>query len=160
MYDASGAVIGSASRASVRARGLWHAATFVLVRSSDGGSVYVHRRTAGKDIHPGMLDCWAGGVVGAGESPRRSAVRELAEELGVHGVPLRPLLRTVYEHDDVRFHAYLYEVFWDGPIVHQPEEVADGWWMTLPELRRRVRDPDWVPDGRQFIEQWFALADG
>ena len=46
----------------------------------------------------------------------------------------------------------------DGPVRHQPEEVADGWWMPVAELRARLADPAWpfVPDGRMLVERWFA----
>ncbi|WP_244515692.1 NUDIX hydrolase [Actinopolyspora xinjiangensis] len=161
VYDRHGAVIGSATRARMRAEGLWHAATSVLVRSTDLGEVYVHRRTADKDVYPGMYDCWAGGVVGAGESPDTAARRELAEELGIHAEP-RFLFRTRHELGSVRFHAFVYEIRWDGPIVHQPEEIAAGWWMPLAELRERTGDPDWpfVPDGRQFATEWFEFRGG
>ncbi|MCI2418460.1 NUDIX domain-containing protein [Saccharopolyspora sp. K220] len=144
----------------MRAEGLWHAASSVLVLSPDGSEVYVHRRTDTKDIYPGMHDCWAGGVVAAGEDPDVTARRELAEELGVREVPVRFLFRTVHELGSVRFHGYLYETRWGGSIVHQPEEVAEGWWMPLSELRERLSDPHWpfVPDGRQFIEEWFARS--
>ncbi|WP_182543522.1 NUDIX domain-containing protein [Halosaccharopolyspora lacisalsi] len=141
----------------MREAGLWHAATAVLVRSSDGRSVYVHRRTDTKEIYGGLHDCWAGGVVAADESPAEAAARELGEELGIHGTP-RFLFRTVHQRGTVRFHAFCYEIAWDGPIVHQPDEVAAGWWTGLDELRHRLDDPEWpfVPDGRQFIEEWFA----
>jgi hypothetical protein len=68
-YDSSGAVVGAAPRSVMRAEGLWHAATLVLVRSGDGRCVYVHERTSTKDVYPGLRDCWAGGVVSAGETP-------------------------------------------------------------------------------------------
>ncbi|GAA2807174.1 NUDIX domain-containing protein [Saccharopolyspora taberi] len=157
LYDEAGRVVGSATRRRMRAEGLWHAAGEVLVLSPDRASVYVHRRTWTKDVFPGMHDCWAGGVVAAGEQPERTAEREVAEELGVTARPV-PLFRTVHDLGSVRFHAFLHEVLWDGPIVHQPEEVAEGWWMPLAELRERLSDPRWpfVPDGRQFIEEWFA----
>ncbi|RCW40462.1 isopentenyldiphosphate isomerase [Halopolyspora algeriensis] len=157
VYDASGRVTGSATRARMRHEGLWHAATSVLVRSPDGQSVYVHRRTSTKDVYPGLYDCWAGGVVAAGEAPERTARRELAEELGIDAAP-RFLFRTVHQRASVRFHAFLHEVSWDGPIVHQPEEVAEGWWASLPELHALLDDPDrpFVPDGRQFLEEWLA----
>lgn len=156
VYDALGGVVGSATRATMRREGLWHAAASVLVRSTDELSVYVHRRTGTKDVHPGMHDCWAGGVVAAGETPDRTARRELAEELGVDATP-RFLFRTVHQRETVRFHAFLYETFWDGPIVHQPDEVAGGRWVSVTELRTRLDDPAWpfVPDGRQFLEEWL-----
>ena len=158
MYDPAGAVVGSATRRRMREEGLWHASASILVLSPDRGSVYVHRRTPTKDVYPGMHDCWAGGVVAAGEAPDATARRELAEELGVRDARPRFLFRSAHELGTVRFHAFLYEVLWDGPIVHQPEEVADGRWMSLAELRARLDDPEWsfVPDGRQFAEEWFA----
>jgi 8-oxo-dGTP pyrophosphatase MutT (NUDIX family) len=160
VYDADGRAVGAATRRQMRRYGHWHAAASTLVRSSNGGSVYLHRRTDTKDVYPGMHDCWAGGVVAAGEHPDDAAVRELAEELGIRGPQPRALFRSIYDHDTVRYHAFLYETFWDGPIIHQPEEVAAGWWMTLTELRERLADPGWpfVPDGRQFLEEWFRSS--
>jgi 8-oxo-dGTP pyrophosphatase MutT (NUDIX family) len=161
-YDEPGTVIGTVTRARMRAEGLWHAATAVLVRSSDGERVYVHRRHPGKDVYPGLHDCWAGGVVGAGESPRECAERELAEELGISGVPLRPVFSFRFEQPPVRYHSFNYQVTWDGPVVHQPEEVVAGWWMPLSELHATLADPAWpfVPDGRAGIERWFRQATG
>lgn len=156
-YDERGAVVGSTSRRVMRAKGLWHAATAILVRSVDGERVYVHLRSADKDVYPAMHDCWAGGVVAAGETPEQGATRELAEELGISGVPLRPLFTYRYVDPPIRYHAFAYEVRWDGPIRHQPEEVVAGWWLPLAELRAKLADPDWpfVPDGRMGIEMWF-----
>jgi 8-oxo-dGTP pyrophosphatase MutT (NUDIX family) len=158
-YDAAGNVTGAVPRAIMRAEGLWHAATAVLVRSGDGERVYVHRRSDGKDVYPGLHDCWAGGVVAAGETPDDGAARELAEELGVTGVPLTPLFSFVFEQPPIRYHSFVYEVRWDGPVTHQPEEVADGGWLPLTELRARLADPDgfpFVPDGRAAVDRWFA----
>ena len=157
LVDESGVVVGQASRSLVRAQNLRHSATGVLVRDSYG-LVYVHRRTDTKDVFPGAYDCVTGGVVLAGETPHAAAERELAEELGVSGVPLRPLLTAAYADEYTRYVAYVYEATWDGPIAHQPAEVAWGSWMTLEELLRRLGDPAWpfVPDSRQLIELILA----
>jgi 8-oxo-dGTP pyrophosphatase MutT (NUDIX family) len=164
VFDAAGAVVGVAPRGIVYRDGLWHGATGVLVRSGDGQRVYLHRRSPDKLIFPGTYDCWAGGVLGPGETPEEGAARELAEELGITGVPLVPVERFAYDGfadgSGVRCHTFTYEVRWDGPVRHQPEEVVWGDWVTLDELRARLADPagwPFVPDGRIGITRWFAL---
>jgi len=156
-YDAHGQVIGSELRTEVRRHGLWHAAGVVLVRSADGADAYVHLRSPDKDVFPGMYDCWAGGVVAAGETPAECARRELAEELGITGVALVPLFTHTFDEPPVRCHNFAFEVRWDGPVVHQPEEIVEGRWMPLTELRAIADDPasPLIPDGWRGILEWF-----
>ena len=153
VLDRDGHSQGVATRAEVRRANLLHAATAVLVRRSDG-RIYVHKRTNTKDIYPGAHDCWAGGVLAAGEQPEDGARRELAEELGISGVPLEPLVVTRWSDANVQAIYHVYRVVWDGPVVHQPEEVASGEWCTLDELAARLADPgfDFVPDGRRLLD--------
>lgn len=156
-YSPAGEVVGSVARSRMRAEGLWHAATVIFVRSSDGMRVYVHRRSPVKDVYPGLRDCWAGGVIAAGESPDDGAARELAEELGITGVPLTFLYRFVFDQPPVRCHNFVYETAWDGPVVHQPEEIVAGGWVDLADLAEQLRDPstDFVPDGRAIALEWL-----
>ncbi|SEF22156.1 ADP-ribose pyrophosphatase YjhB, NUDIX family [Amycolatopsis pretoriensis] len=159
LYDQAGSVVGTTTRSRVRAEALWHAAGVVLVRSGDGRAVYVHLRTAVKDVFPSTWDCWAGGVVAAGESPAGCARRELAEELGVHGVEPVPLFTKVYDDGRNRCHNFAFEVRWDGPIRHQAEEIVEGRWIPLEDLRAWVDDPapelPFIPDGREGVQEWF-----
>ncbi|MFC4947738.1 NUDIX hydrolase [Pseudonocardia sp. GCM10023141] len=159
VYDPSGSVIGSAERGVVYRDGLWHGATGVLLRSVDGERVLLHRRTADKLIWPGLHDCWAGGVIGPDESIEAAARRELAEELGVRGVPLTALEHFAFDAAGVRCHMFTFETRWDGPLSLQPEEVAWAGWVTLDELRARLAAPSrwpFVPDGRMGIDRWLA----
>jgi isopentenyldiphosphate isomerase len=156
--DDTGRVVGTVPRSRMRADNLPHAATAVLL-VDDAGRIYVHRRTDDKDVFPGMWDCWAGGVVTAGEDPERAAVRELAEELGVSQPRLEPLFRHWYRDDRTWYLAWCYRARWNGQqIVHQPDEVAEGGWFTLAELRALLDDParPFVPDGRVGIERYLA----
>lgn len=159
--DPEGSVTGSAPRSLVRAQNLPHAATAVLVRRADG-AVYVHRRTDTKDLYPGLYDVWAGGCVLAGESPEAAALRELDEELGVRGVPLEPVFQAWYRDRRTHYLAFGFEARWDGPVVHQPEEVAAGCWMPWAELLGRLADPSWpfVPDGRAGVGHYLAATGG
>jgi 8-oxo-dGTP pyrophosphatase MutT (NUDIX family) len=158
LFDPSGSVVGAATRGRVRREGLWHGGTAVLLRSLDGTSVYLHQRTFDKDIYPGRFDCWAGGVLATGETPEAGAARELAEELGITGVPLRPLFTFPFVDCPVRYHCFCYETRSDGPVTIQPEEILAGEWVAMPELRARLADQRYrfAPDARMAIERWFA----
>ncbi|WP_280381635.1 NUDIX hydrolase [Nocardia wallacei] len=162
VYDRAGRETGSAERSVVYAEGLWHASAGVLVRSGDGERLYVHRRTDTKMVFAGMHDCLAGGVLGPGEDPAAAAVRELGEELGIRLGPDddRPLPLATASWDGIwlgapmRCHLFAYQLRYDGPIRHQPEEIADGWWWTDAELRARLDDPGFpfVPDTRVLLD--------
>jgi 8-oxo-dGTP pyrophosphatase MutT (NUDIX family) len=152
LVDPRGEVVGSVARAVMRRDNLRHAATGILVRRPDG-RIYVHRRSPDKDWCPGCHDAAAGGVLREGEDPEDSARRELAEELGVSGVPLRPLGTSLYEDETVRCFEHCFEVTYDGQVTHADGEVTWGAWMTLGELGARLRDPTWpfVPDTRAWL---------
>lgn len=157
--DAVGRVVGAVPRSVMRRDNLPHAATAVLLRRSTGEWL-VHRRAATKDLWPDYHDCAAGGVVLAGEQPERAAARELAEEVGVHGVALRPLLRTWYRDDDTHYLAHVFDATWDGEVTFPDGEVAAAWWEPEPSLRARLADPSWpfVPDTRFVLQLLDAAA--
>ena len=154
LVDRSGAVVGRAERSVVRRDNLLHAATAVLVRDPVG-RIYVHRRSPDKDWAPSHHDAAAGGVLQDGEEPAASARRELAEELGISGVPLEPLGLSVYEDQTTRCVEHCFEAVWDGPVVHADGEVVWGAWLTLAELDERLADPAWpfVPDTRALLRR-------
>ena len=163
VYDADGNETGVAPRSRVYAEGLWHGSAGVLVRSTDDSRLYVHRRTTTKAVFAGMHDCLAGGVIDPGERPLQTATRELAEELGITDIPLTSLASVAWDGQwagkPMRCHLFAFEAHHDGPVSHQPEEIADGWWWTDEELARRLADPDWpfVPDTRVLIPQLLRL---
>ena len=146
--------VGEARR-RMRDENLTHAATAVVVRDPFG-RVYVHRRTDTKDVNPGLHDCLAGGVVGAGEDPLDAARRELREELGVEA-DLHPVLTRWYHDESTHYLAFVYEAWWDGtPLTLQASEVADGCWENTETLRDRLRDSAWpfVADSRALLDAW------
>ena len=154
LVDETGSVLGSAPRSRVRRDNLLHLATAVLVRHPDG-RIYVSRRSPDKDWSPSSYDAAAGGIVQHGESVDESARRELAEELGITGVPLRPLFTGRYEDATVRCVVHCFETTYGGVVTHADGEVVWGDWMTLPDLGRLLRDRDWpfVPDTRSLLER-------
>lgn len=154
LYDEAGRECGTAPRSRVRAENLRHAATAVVVRNR-AGDVYVHRRTATKDLYPGRYDFCAGGVLRAGEDPLGSARRELAEELGVAGVELVPIGIADYADDRTRMREFLYECTYDGPVTWQPEEVAWGAWVAPVRFLRMLDEVPFMPDSVANLAGWL-----
>ena len=159
VVDDSGQVVGSAPRSVVRRDNLAHQVVAVLLRDP-AGRVYVHRRTDTKDLFPGLHDCFAAGGVQAGEEPADAARRELSEELGADGVDLEEVGTGWYRDGSTRHVWHSYLATYDGEVVHQPEEVAWGTWMTVEDLRAHLADPGWpfVPDGRELVEDLLATG--
>jgi len=154
LIDENNNVIGKASRSEVRARNLLHRGVGILVFNRRG-ELYVHRRTETKDIFPGMYDMLAGGAVGAGESYEEAAARELAEELGIRGVPLRFLFSYRYEGPENRCITRIFDVCYDGPIEHQAEEVAWGRFYPLQEVLDLMDRLPFVPDGAEIFREYL-----
>jgi isopentenyldiphosphate isomerase len=145
LVDERDLVVGRATRREVRARNLLHRAVVVLCRGT-GGEVLVHRRTDTKDVFPGRYDMFVAGMVGAGETYQAAAVRELAEELGVEGVPLTPVFRHQYAGPAERSWSEVFEVRWDGPVRIDPAEVAWAEWLSPEELDHRLSEWQFCPD--------------
>jgi 8-oxo-dGTP pyrophosphatase MutT (NUDIX family) len=159
LVDAEDRVVGRALRRDVRRRKLLHRGVGVLCRNP-AGEIYVHRRTVTKDIFPGMYDMFAGGVVSAGETYGATARREIAEELGIQGPEPRFLFKYRYTGADNPSWFAVFEVVWDGPIRHQPEEVAWGAFLPEDELVRRLDEWPFCPDGlagfRRYLDHVAA----
>ena len=145
VVDEHDRVVHVVPRSQVRAHALWHRAVYLLVQDA-AGRVLVQQRSYDKDFAPGWWDIGAGGMVGAGEAYEEAARRELAEELGVSGVPLEALGTTRFEHPGLRLHGRVYRVVHDGPFHFDDGEVLQTAWATLDELRVMLNERRFVPD--------------
>lgn len=152
VVDVDGKVLEVVSRSRMRRDRLRHRCTFVVLRDPDG-RVLVHRRSPHKDMWPDRWDLAAGGVVQAGEDWDLSAVRELAEELGVTGVRLQRLTdgHVVYDDSDVSELARVWTATWDGPVSFDDGEVVEARWVTVAELAGMVRTEQFVADSLAVV---------
>ncbi len=158
VVDEHDRVVGTVDRSVMRARNLRHRAVFVLVHSTRG-EVLIHRRSDSKDVWPGQWDVAVGGVVAAGEGYDAAAVRELAEEIGVHvGLDaLQPLGGGRYEDADVRVVGRVYGLVHDGPFRFDDGEVVEARFAGLAELESRLHRDRFLPDSRALVLPWLGL---
>jgi len=153
--DRENHVAGAASRARMRAGRLPHRAAAIFVRNSQG-AYFVQERAAKKDIYPGYHAVATGGVVQAGEEYGETAVRELAEELGIRNAPLAAMFDHYYESENNRVWHRVYLCENDGPFVLQASEVAGGRFMTLLEIAASTEP--FTPDGLAMLVRLEELA--
>lgn len=145
VVDTDDRVVGVVTRREMRAGRLRHRAVYILVVSTDGRRLLVHRRAETKDVMPGWWDLAAGGVVEAGESYEVAAQRELAEELGVDG-PLEPLGGGAYDGDVAAVLGRVYLARHDGPFTFSDGEVTEVAWAPVDDLPTLVAEQRWCPD--------------
>jgi 8-oxo-dGTP pyrophosphatase MutT (NUDIX family) len=150
--DAEDRVLGRVTRDDMRRRNLWHRTVAILVQSSTG-AVYIHRRSHAKDLFPGLLDLFVGGVVAAGEDYAQAAAREIEEELGIREVGLEFLFATTFESPETRARIHVYRCGCDGPFTWQPSEVLWGDFVPPADLERWFRVEAFVPDGIQVYRE-------
>lgn len=147
-------LLGQLPRAQLRERGLIGRGTFIVLFDSQG-RLCAQQRTLSKAVYPGFWDAAAGGMVQADESYALSAERELAEELGVTGVPLRDHGRFLFEAPGNRLWCAVFSAVWDGPLRLQAEEISQACFLHPHELAARVASQPWCPDSLEALRRYF-----
>ena len=148
---------GTVERSRAHAEGIRHRTSHIwFVREQDGRiRVLLQKRAAGKDSYPLCWDTSAAGHIMAGDEPLESAVRETAEELGLHvrpeemefaGVCLLSFNKEFYgSMFRDRETAFLYVCDRDvapEELRLQAEEVEAADWFDLEDVREAVRKHD------------------
>lgn len=155
--DRDNRVTGSATRRQMRAERLPHRCSYILVFNS-AGELLVQKRTETKDIYPGYWDPAAGGVMQFGETYEENAEREVAEEMGIRGVPLTPLFDLWFEDERSAVWGRAFTCVWDGVVTPQVEEVQFVEAMSPADvLRRAAEGEQFTPDGLAIVRRYLAL---
>jgi 8-oxo-dGTP pyrophosphatase MutT (NUDIX family) len=155
VIDDAGRTIATVPRREIRARRLPHGCTYILVFNGRG-ELFVHLRTATKDVYPSYWDVTVGGVLAAGESFDAGARREVAEELGIDATP-EPLFPFRYEDAATVVHGMVYRLVRDGPFRLQPEEIVRGEFVPVEEALARAARQPFCPDGLAVLAEYRRL---
>ena len=152
VVDDDGRVVGQTTRREMRALRLPHRSTYILVFDRRG-ELFIHLRSATKDVWPSHWDPCIGGVVAPGESFDDGAVRELEEEIGV-SAPLERLFPLVYADPTTVVHGMVYRTTHDGPFHLQAEEVVRGEFVALDDIPARAAREPFCPDGLLVVARY------
>lgn len=149
VVDEAGAVVGVVTRREMRARRLPHRCVYILVFDR-AGRLFVHQRTASKDVYPSYWDVAVGGVLAAGETFLAGAARELEEELGVEA-PLDEVAPFRFEDERTVVQAMIYRTVHEGPFRLQPEEIVRGEFVGRDAWSGLVARERFCPDGLEAL---------
>ncbi|KYH40376.1 MAG: NUDIX hydrolase [Candidatus Bathyarchaeota archaeon B63] len=130
-------MIGVASREECHSNpSLIHRSVYVFVLNRRG-EVFIQRRSVEKDLYPGFYTASATGHVEYGEGYDEAAWRELMEELGIDA-PLHRLGKVKSFSGAEREISMIYFCRYDGPMRLERDEISEGLFMTLEEIKRSI----------------------
>jgi isopentenyldiphosphate isomerase len=173
-------VISQEMRSVVHQHGLLHRGIHVFLGTSEG-QLLVQQRGRHQEAFPLALDCSVSEHVKAGENYQQAAHRGLAEELGIQGVRINPLVKfkMVYGPNDfeicllyegrvnpisVRYNLlevegiayyYLEDLL---ALIQSGETVFSGWFVQL--INWYLGKPSELQVLRTYSPQWPLLLSG
>jgi isopentenyldiphosphate isomerase len=153
IVDEAGRTVGVVTRQEMRRRRLPHRCVYVLVFDQTG-RLFVHLRTASKDVYPSHWDVAVGGVLAAGETFAEGARREVAEELGIDSV-LEDVFPFKYQDGVTVAQARVYRLVHDGPFRLQPEEIVGGEFVSVADAIERSKIEPFCPDGLEVLHEYM-----
>lgn len=158
IIDDSGNVVAVTTRREMRQRRLPHRCVYLLVFDS-AGRLFIHQRTATKDVFPSYWDLCVGGVLVSGESFDVGARREGREELGVD-LELELLFPFKYSDKQTTVQAMVYRAVNNGPFFLQPEELQTGRFIDSHDLPDWLAEHPFCPDGLLVWDTFLRRGEG
>jgi isopentenyldiphosphate isomerase len=153
--DAQDRVLGLVTRRQATREGWLHRIASTLCRD-ERGRILVHRRSEQLSRFPGLYEVLVGGAVEVGESYEQAAARELAEELGIRGLPR--LLFTFINRSGLSPHWLgVHEAVIPDAVAPDPDEVAWHGWLTESELHSALLEWPFTPDSHEAISRYLAF---
>lgn len=154
VVDASGRVIGQATRGECHGGSMLLHPVVHLHLFNSHGELYLQKRPAWKDIQPGRWDTAVGGHVDYGETVVEALHREVCEELGIdtfepHKVTTY-LFRSAREYELV----YVFRTVYDGAVVPS-DELDGGRFWTEAEIRTKNGQGVFTPNFEGEIDLIF-----
>lgn len=110
----------------------------VLNRRSGREEILLQKRSALKDIAPGLWDVSVGGHVIPGEAPLEAAKREMLEELGVTCADITFCYSYLFRGKRESEHVSTFSCRHPGPFSPNPDEIDEVRFFGIEEINGRL----------------------
>ena len=165
LVDRDGNPVGTAPRSECHGNPELVQAVVHVHLFDTSGRLYLQKRAATKDRYPGRWDTSVGGHVAPGENPDQAIRRETREELSIDlsapivAAKLRRLEPYIYSDEVETEHVNPYSLVYSGTPRPNTDEVADGAFFELEDVRRRLREQpdDFTPHFRLAFEHLLRV---
>ena len=165
IVDRGGNPVGTAARSECHGNPDLIQAVVHLHLFDTSGRLYLQKRAATKDRFPGRWDTSVGGHVAPGESPEQAIRREAHEELGIdlddpcEAGELRRLEHYIFGDEIETEYVVPFRLVYSISLQPNPEEVKDGAFLALGEIRRRLREQpqEFTPHFRVAFEHLLRV---
>ena len=158
LYDENRIPLGkTAERYAHKHRGEFRVVVHVCIFDRQG-RLLTQQRSMEKRICPGKWDVSAAGAVGAGETPRQSAEREVREELGypLDLTGMRPSITVNFPGGFDDFFIVQRDIDL-AELQLQKEEVSAVGWHTLEEVLDMMETGEFISYPEGFLNFLFTM---
>lgn len=157
LVDDNGEVVGKATRQKCHdGSKLLHPVVHLHLFNSEG-KLFLQKRSPQKDVQPNKWDSSSSGHIDYGETPDIAVAREAREELGIQITHPDFIEKYIIETDIERELSYCYRTRYDGDIHIDHDEVTDGRFWTLEEIRNSIHKniftQNFVSDFMRFLDK-------
>ncbi|MBS3101983.1 NUDIX domain-containing protein [Candidatus Woesearchaeota archaeon] len=161
VVDEKDQFVRKATRKEVREKVLLHRVARVIIIGKNS-ELLIQKRSIMKDMFPGYYDIGLAETVKSGEGYESAAMRGLMEEFGIYGasnirLTLSFLFRIKYESSQTREICKVYELFYDGKITAQKEEIDDFKFLGIQDIRKLAKDKPFHPAGLIAFNKYLEL---
>ncbi len=134
-------------------KGIYHMASEVLVRHTDGDFL-IMQRDPSKKLFPGYYEATAGGSALKGEDKLACVKRELKEETGIDCSSFKEVDSIVSDANRTIYYVFYCETDCDkNSIKLQQGETCAYAWVNASELKRLLKEGKICPGNAQRLPQ-------
>ena len=127
-----------------------------LLIFSSKGDIFLQKRSKTKDTHPDMWDTAVGGHVSAGEDIYAAIVRESKEELRIDLKNAEFIFKQLNKDEIETELSFVYKTVYDGPFNIDNNEVTDGRFFSIKEIKEKLGKNIFTPNFEKEFE-WLSL---